>query len=38
MTDPILLTIEGAVATVVLNNPDKLNAITLAGWAALAKP
>ena len=37
MTAPILLSIEGTVATVVLNNPDKLNAITLAGWVALGQ-
>ena len=37
MTDPILLTTEGAVATVVLNNPDRMNAISLAGWAGLSE-
>ncbi len=37
MTDPILLITKGTVATVVLNNPDKRNAITLEGWAGLGQ-
>ncbi len=37
MTEPVLLTIDGAVATVVLNNPDRRNAISLAGWAGLSQ-
>ena len=37
MTSPILLTTDGAVATVVLNNPAKMNAITLEAWAELGR-
>ena len=37
MTEPILLTIEGPIATVVLNNPNKMNALTLDAWAALGR-
>ena len=35
MTDAILLNREGAIATVVLNRPEKLNALTKAMWQAL---
>jgi len=37
MTSPVLLTIDGVIATVVLNNPSKLNAMPLAGWAELGR-
>ena len=37
MTSPILLTTEGTIATVVLNNPGKMNAITLETWAELGR-
>ncbi len=37
MTDAVQLTIEGPVATVTLNNPAKMNAITLAAWAGLGE-
>ncbi len=37
MTDPILLTIEDSVATVVLNNPGRMNALTLEAWAGLGR-
>jgi len=37
MTSPILLTTDGAIATVVLNNPAKMNAITLEAWAELGR-
>lgn len=37
MTDPILLAIEDTVATVVLDNPGKMNALTLDAWAALGR-
>jgi len=33
--DPILVTRDGAVATVALNNPDKLNALNQAMWQRL---
>jgi enoyl-CoA hydratase/carnithine racemase len=36
MNDPILVGREGAIATVVLNQPDKLNAMNKAMWAGLA--
>jgi enoyl-CoA hydratase/carnithine racemase len=36
MQDPILVQREGAIATVVLNQPDKLNAMNKAMWAGLA--
>src|SRR5215471_10718125 len=35
MSDPILITREGAIATIVLNRPDKLNALTKAMWQEL---
>ncbi len=35
MTDTIVVTRDGAIATVVLNRPEKLNALTKAMWAAL---
>jgi enoyl-CoA hydratase/carnithine racemase len=35
MPDPILVERDGAIATVVLNRPDKLNALTRAMWSAL---
>ena len=35
MPEAILVTRDGAVATVVLNNPDRLNALTRAAWARL---
>ena len=37
MTSPITQTIEGTVATVILNNPAKRNAVTLEGWAELGR-
>lgn len=37
MTQGILLARDGAVATVSLNNPDKLNALTVAMWQDLAR-
>jgi enoyl-CoA hydratase len=37
MTDHILVTRAGPVATVVLNRPEKLNALTKAMWAALGE-
>jgi enoyl-CoA hydratase len=33
--DPLLLTRDGAIATIWLNNPDRLNALTKAMWQAL---
>ena len=35
MTDSILVTRDGPIATVVLNRPEKLNALTKAMWAEL---
>ena len=35
MTDTILIERDGAIATVVLNRPDKLNALTRAMWQQL---
>ena len=35
MTPDVLVTRDGAIATVVLHNPDKLNALTLAMWQRL---
>jgi enoyl-CoA hydratase len=37
MSDVVQTEREGAVATVVLNAPDKLNALSKAGWTALAR-
>ena len=37
MTPDILVTRDGAIATVTLHNPGKLNAITVAMWAALTR-
>ncbi len=34
--DPILIEKDGVVATLVLNNPTKRNALTLAAWGALS--
>lgn len=36
MSDAILVRCDGDIATVVLNRPDKLNALTLAMWGGLA--
>jgi enoyl-CoA hydratase/carnithine racemase len=36
-TDPILIARDGGVATVTLNNPERLNALTLAMWARLGE-
>ena len=35
--DPILLTRDGTIATVALNNPERLNALTKAMWARLGE-
>ena len=35
--DPVLLSREGAIATVTLNNPDRLNALNKAIWARLGE-
>lgn len=35
MGDPIVVARDGAIATVVLNNPERLNALTRAMWAEL---
>lgn len=37
MTSPVTHTIDDTIATVVLNNPSKLNAISLEGWAELGR-
>lgn len=37
MTQDILVAREGAIATVALNNPGKLNALTVAMWRELAR-
>jgi len=37
MTSPITQTIEGTIATVVINNSGKRNAVTLEGWAELGR-
>jgi enoyl-CoA hydratase/carnithine racemase len=37
MTDTILVQRDGAIATVVLNRPDKLNALTRAMWTRLGE-
>jgi len=36
MTEPILVERDGAVATVILNNPERRNALSRAAWAVLA--
>jgi len=35
MSDPILVSRDGAIATVTLNNPERLNALNRAMWAGL---
>jgi len=35
--EPILVTRDGAIATVALNNPDKLNALNKATWRRLGE-
>ena len=37
MSEPIELQRDGNIATVILNNPDKLNALTLAMWTRLGE-
>ncbi|MBI3043057.1 MAG: enoyl-CoA hydratase/isomerase family protein [Betaproteobacteria bacterium] len=37
MTDPILVTRDGVIATVALNNPERLNALDKAMWARLGE-
>jgi len=37
MNEPVQLERDGAIATVVLNRPEKLNALSLASWTALAE-
>jgi len=37
MADPILITRDGAIATVALNNPERLNALNRAMWAQLGE-
>ena len=37
MADPILVSRDGAIATVALNNPDRLNALNRAMWAGLGE-
>jgi len=37
MSDPILVSRDGAIATVALNNPDRLNALNRAMWARLGE-
>ncbi len=36
MSDPILVEIDGTIATVILNNPERRNALTRDAWAVLA--
>ena len=36
-TDPILLTTDGAIATVTFNRPERRNAITFAMWNQLQR-
>jgi enoyl-CoA hydratase/carnithine racemase len=35
MAEPILVSLDGAIATVTLNNPERLNALNKAMWSAL---
>ncbi len=35
MADAVLVELDGAIATVILDRPDKLNAMSLASWAEL---
>jgi enoyl-CoA hydratase len=37
MSDLILTTCDGAIATITLNNPERLNALTLAAWRDLGQ-
>jgi enoyl-CoA hydratase/carnithine racemase len=37
MPEPILVSRDGAIATVTLNNPDRLNALNKAMWAGLGR-
>lgn len=37
MTEPVLLTREGAIATIALNNPDRFNALNRAMWQRLGE-
>ena len=37
MSDPVHCERNGAIATVTLNNPDKLNALSFAMWVRLAE-
>ena len=37
MSDPILVTRDGVIATVALNNPERLNALNRAMWAQLGE-
>ena len=37
MSDPILVERDGAIATVILNRPEKLNALNLDAWQRLAQ-
>jgi len=37
MSEPILVTRDGAIATVALNNPERLNALNRAMWARLGE-
>ena len=37
MSDPILVSRDGAIATVALNNPERLNALTRSMWARLGE-
>jgi enoyl-CoA hydratase len=37
MSDPVYMERNGAIATVVLNNPDKLNALSFAMWMRLGE-